>query len=189
MLSCVFQFGTFFSVDLSESRCIFTFGPSSSPSNSLSMLLIHLFFLLFSLSSPILLQIYFVSCHQVVGMCLCIIPLYSGKIVSLLWTILFCLYCFLQSRYLFSLPSFASTFWFISSSCIVCFTCVAFTFLCQRTFSILSFLLVVLDFLSAFPVEFPIQVVCFCSCSFEEHRFYNRLISFLHRLVRLVPWS
>ena len=47
---------------------------------------------------------------------------------SLFWDIPFCLYCFILSRCLFSLPSFARTFWFISSSCIVYFNCVAFLF-------------------------------------------------------------
>ena len=37
-------------------------------------------------------------------------------------------YCFILSRYLFSYPSFTCSFWFISSSCIVCFTCVDFSF-------------------------------------------------------------
>ena len=39
----------------------------------------------------------------------------------------------------------------------------------QRIFSVLAFLLVVVDFLSMFPVEFPILVLRFCSCSLEEH--------------------
>ena len=38
-------------------------------------------------------------------------------------------YYFTFRWYLFNLPSFASTFWFISSSCIVNFLCVAFSFL------------------------------------------------------------
>ena len=54
--------------------------------------------------------------------------------------------------------------------------------------SVLLFLLVVVDFLSALPVEFPIQVLSFCSCFLREHRFHLRLIWLLHRLVRLIPW-
>ena len=50
------------------------------------------------------------------------------------------------------------------------------------------FFLLVLDFLSAFPVEFPIQVVGFCLWSFGEHRFYHRLIWLLHRFIHLNPW-
>ena len=37
--------------------------------------------------------------------------------------VLFCLYCLIMSQYYFSLPSFATTFRFITSSRIVCFTC------------------------------------------------------------------
>ena len=36
---------------------------------------------------------------------------------------------FILSRYLFSIPSSTSTFWFISSSCIFCFICIAFLYL------------------------------------------------------------
>ena len=43
--------------------------------------------------------------------------------------VFFFLYCFTLCRYLFNLPSFASTFWLISSSSIVIFSCVAFSFL------------------------------------------------------------
>ena len=51
-------------------------------------------------------------CHTVVGMCWCIHSLLSDRIfLSLFWNILLCLYCFILSRYLFSLPSFANTFW------------------------------------------------------------------------------
>ena len=45
------------------------------------------------------------------------------------WNILFCLYYFSLCRYLFNLPSFANTFWFISSSWVFIFSCVAFSFL------------------------------------------------------------
>ena len=42
---------------------------------------------------------------------------------SFIWNILFCLYCFIVSWCLFSFPSFASSFRFPSSSCIVCLAC------------------------------------------------------------------
>ena len=59
----------------------------------------------------------------------CILDLLASRIFSLFWNVFFCLYRFILSRYLFSLSSFASTFWFISSSCIVYFACyVAFLF-------------------------------------------------------------
>ena len=51
----VFQFDIF-CVILSESMCSSAFGPSSSPSNSFAMLLIHSAFLLCSLACNILLQ-------------------------------------------------------------------------------------------------------------------------------------
>ena len=56
----------------------------------------------------------------------------------------------------------------------------------QRSVSVLSFLLIVKDFLSAFPVQFPIKVLSFCSCSLRKRRFYQRLISLSHRLVLLI---
>ena len=48
---------------------------------------------------------------------------------SLFWNVLFCLYYFTLCRYLFNLPSFPRTFWFISSSCTVIFSLVVFSFL------------------------------------------------------------
>ena len=46
-----------------------------------------------------------------------IFPLIVGRIFfSLFWNVLFCLYCFVFTRYLFSLPTFASIFWLVFSS-------------------------------------------------------------------------
>ena len=45
---------------------------------------------------------------------------------SIFSNILIYRYCFIRFRYLWSFVSFASYFRFISSSCDVCFTCVAF---------------------------------------------------------------
>ena len=59
----------------------------------------------------------------------------------------------------------------------------------QRLSFVLSFLLVIIDFLSAFPVDFAIQVLGFCSFFFlgkKKIRFFYKLISLLHRLVRLI---
>ena len=61
-----------------------------------------------------------------------------------------------------------------------------FTFL--SFFFALSFLLVVIDFFFAFPVEFPIQVLSFSPSSLVEYNIHLRLISLQHRLVRLTPW-
>ena len=129
----IFQFGTFLSVALSESLCIFDFGSSLSPSNSFPMLLVHSDFLLYSLHSQ-----YFtlkLFCFLVIQLLVCFHAFSSHLLVeffSLFWNILFYLHCFILSQYHFSLPSFASTSWFISSSCIVCFTCVAFFFSSQH---------------------------------------------------------
>ena len=57
----VFELGNFLHVALSESRCIFAFGSSSSPSYSFPILIIHSAFLLCSLRRHILHQNCFVS--------------------------------------------------------------------------------------------------------------------------------
>ena len=82
--------------------CIFAFGPSSSPSNCFLVLLIQSGFFCYVL----LVAIFYskLSLHP----------------VAISWNVLFCLY-FTLSRYLFNLPSFASTFWCISSSFFVIF--------------------------------------------------------------------
>ena len=139
---------------------------------------IHSAFLLFSLCSHILFRNCLFPFYPVVGMCSCILPLFVGRIFFRCFGIkLFCLYCCITSLYL-SLLSFASTFCFISLSYIVCFTCDAFSFIptmFRRFSAVFSFSLVV-DFLSAFPVEFPIQVLSFRVCLFGEHRFFHELI-------------
>ena len=109
-------------------------------------------------------------CHPVV-MSSRTITLLASRIFSLFWNVQFCQNCFPLSRNLFSLPFFARTFWFISFSCIVCFTRVAFSFLPQHVpafFLGLIILVVVVDFLSRFSVEFPNQVLGFCKCFFRE---------------------
>ena len=117
----------FFSVILSKSTYISAFGPSSS----LIILLIRsvfslcfFFFLLyfspksFGFSYIYLLYVFVSS------------PTCWENFFSLFWNVLFCLYCFTLCRYLFNLLSFSNTLWFISSSCFVIFSCVAFSFLC-----------------------------------------------------------
>ena len=82
----------------------------------------------------------------------------------------FFLCCFTLCGYLLNLYSFTSTFWYISSSCIVIFSCVALTFcpnMFQRFSFILSFLPIFVVFLSAFPVEFHIQVLIFLFVLFK----------------------
>ena len=66
--------------------------------------------------------------HQVVGIFYVHFRLIVDRIFFH-WYGMFCLYCFTFCRYLFNLPPFASTFWFISSSFIVSFSSVVFSFL------------------------------------------------------------
>ena len=56
-------------------------------------------------------------------MCSCILSYSQVELFSSFRNVLLCLHCFILSRYIFSLPSFVNTFWFISSSCLVCLTC------------------------------------------------------------------
>ena len=119
----------FLCVVLSESMCIFTFGLSSSPSNPFPMLFIHSAFLLFFLGCHILLKNCFASFASGYWHVFVPFPFTCWKnFLSLFWNVLFCLYCFSLSRYFSDLPSFASTFWFISSSCIVIFLVLLFFF-------------------------------------------------------------
>ena len=109
----IFQFRTFLIIALSESMCIFGLKSSSSSCISFSMLIIHI--LLQNCSASFSSSCWCVSVHSV--------P--TSRIFSffLLWNVLFCLYCFVLSQYRFSFLSFACSFWFISSSCIVCVNC------------------------------------------------------------------
>ena len=92
------------------------------------MLFIHSTFLLCSLGCHILLQ----NCSVSLASGCCISPNLLVEFFMLFWNVLFCLYCFTLCRYLFNLSSFASIFWFISSSCIIIFSCVVFFFLFQH---------------------------------------------------------
>ena len=119
------------------------------------------------------------SCH--------LIPVVDKK-NSLFWNVLFCLYCFTLCRYLFNLLSFASTFCFISSSCTVIFSRIAFPFLFQHippSFFCFIILACFRRYLSAFPVEFSILILTFSSCFLRESQSSHKLISSLHRLVHL----
>ena len=104
---------------------------------------------------------------------------------SLFWNVLFRLYCLVLSRYLFSLPSFASIFLvgllklFFSSSCLS-FSNSSVHFLMFR-FSILACcrgLFICDSSLSSYPVlDF-----------LRGARFFHRLIFLLRILNRLTPW-
>ena len=92
---------------------------SSRLSKSFPKFLIHSAFLLCSLLSFCFLVIWLLACHR------------AGRIFCCFGMSCF-VYGFILCRYLFSFPSFASTFWFISTSCIICFTSVTFFFLSQH---------------------------------------------------------
>ena len=90
-------------------------------------------------------------CHPVIRMCWCIHLLLANRIFFVfVGNFLFSLYSTILSQYLFSLPLLASTFWFISSTCIMSFSSwVAFCFppiLFLGSSSVLSSLPVVIDF-------------------------------------------
>ena len=131
----VFQFGIF-SVILSESKCIFAFSLSSSPSASFPLLLIHsaFFVVVFFWFLYITSKLFSFPCICLLVCLRAIYPYLLVEFFSLFWNILFCLYFFILSRYLFNLPSLACTFCFFSSSCIVISICVAF-FLFVSTYS------------------------------------------------------
>ena len=164
---------------------MFAFGASSSFCNSFSMLFIQLPFLLYSLRSHICSKIMLYPCHLVIGMSSCILPLLSGITFLLIWSVLFCLYCFILSLYL----SFPSTFWFTSSSCIICFTsCVVFFFSSQNV-PMFYFYLILFACCPRFLTCISSQISHpgFESlCSLVEARFYLRLISLQRRLVSLI---
>ena len=89
-------------------------------------------------------------------------------------------------RYLFNLPSFAKTFWFISSSCIA-ISRVAFSFLFPRI-PASFFCFIILScfrwfFYLRFQSNFPSWFWPFCFL--RESQFSHKLISPLHRLVHL----
>ena len=98
---------------------IFAFGSFSNPSKSFA-------FRFFCYVKILYTKSVLFPCHAVVGLSSCILPLLPSNF-SLVFSVLFSLYCFIQPRYILSLPSFISTFLFIFLSCIFCFSC----FLCS----------------------------------------------------------
>ena len=94
--------------------------------NSFSILFIHSTFLLYS---HILLQNCFYILH--------VFP-YLQVEFSFIFFRKSCFVCIIWSscRYLFSLPSFTRSFWFITSSFIVCSNCIAFLISSQHIFAL-----------------------------------------------------
>ena len=136
----------FLNVALFKLRCIFALGPSSSPSNSFSILLIYSAFQLCSLSSRLFLQNFFVSLSSGCWYVFVYSPLLAGRIFFR---------CFGMSCFISIILSCLDTFWFISLSfCGLFYLWCFFAFhpnILQCSFSVLSFLLV--DFLSMFSIS------------------------------------
>ena len=118
----VFQFGILFSVFI----WISVLEPSSSPSSSFIILFIHSAFSSWFLVGIFLSKIVRFFLHPVVCMFSChSLPIVDRISFRCFGKSFFCLDCFTLCWYLFNLPSFASTFWFISSSVTVIFYRVA----------------------------------------------------------------
>ena len=153
----------FLSISLSG-LMYFSFCPSSSPSNTFSMLFIHSAFLLCFLRCAIFCpQIALFPYHPVVGLSSCNLFLLEDRIFF---------HCF------------------GSSNCIVCFTYVAYSFLSQH---VLEFFLCLIIFTCCrrFLICISSQISQpgfeFLLVFWEEPRFFHILISLLHRLVCLIP--
>ena len=138
-------------------KAYFPFGPSSSPCNSISALLIRSDFLLGSLRFHIFLQNCFDSLAFGYVYVFVLFPSHAGRIFFRYFG-MFCLNCLILSEYLFSLPSFTGTFWLISSSCIVCSYCVVLFFLSQH-------ILVVFFLSKHFCLLLKLSYLCFQSDS------------------------
>ena len=115
-------------------------------------------------------------CHQVVGMSSYILLLLASRIF---FVVLECpvlsILLFPLFRYLFSPPSFTSTFGFISSSCIVCLTCVAFYFLFQQVPALFLCLIIFLccqRFLICISCRISYPGLEIRLCSFREYWFF-----------------
>ena len=125
-------------------------------------------------------------CHLIVGTCWRIHLQLADRTFLSFWNVLFFLYCFILSWYVFSLPF--PPVYILLFYCLF-YLCFSFSFQHLPAFFLcLIVSLDVVDFLSAFPVEFPIQVLSFCLCSLDQRRFFRRVISLQLRLVHLILW-
>ena len=151
----------FFSVALSESRCIFTLGHFSYSFNSFpvfSLMLSSFTYLSQNLFCFLFIWLLFVFAHSSPYLLVEFFVVFECSVYP---------YFFILSRYIFSLPSFVSTFWFIFSSCIVCFNCCAAFFLFLP-----AFLLCLIMFACCrrllICISSRISHSGFCSCSFTD---------------------
>ena len=182
----VFQFDILFSVVLSKSMCISVLGPSSSSSSSLLMLFIHSAFSLCFLVAIFLSKIVRFLLHPVVGMFSC----YSLPVVDRIFFRCFgksCFVCsvlpFVDIALIFLLsPALSGLFPQVVLLFFPVFP-VPFPPLISAPLFFLSFWLVFVVFLFAFPVEFPIPVLTVSSCFLRGSQFSHKLILHLYRLV------
>ena len=114
--SGVFQFDNFY-VFPCVRRGICSFGGLLRALATLFLCCLSIRLFRYDLSVPIhCSKIFLLLSHSVVGMASSNLPLLGGRIFSLFWIVLFYLYCLVLPRYLFSLPSFASSPSFIFRS-------------------------------------------------------------------------
>ena len=184
----VFQFDILFSAVLSKSMFISVLGPSLSLSSSLVILFIHSAFSLFFLVAIFSSKMVWFLWHLVVGMFLChSLPIVDrifsrsfgkSRFVCIVLPFVDISLIFLLSPTLSGLfPQVALYFSYVASSFL-------FPFISAPLF-LLSFWLVFVVLLFAFPVEFPIQVFIVSSCSLNGSQFSYKLILYLIRLVYL----
>ena len=104
---------------------------------------------------------------------------------------MFCLYRFTLWPYLFILPSFAGTFWFISSNCIVTFSSVVFSYFSRHVPAYFTCFIIFACFRSflisiSSRISNPSFNFFFCLWSLKESRFSHKLILLWY--VHLSQW-
>ena len=130
--------------------------------------------------------------HPAVDISSCILPLFAGRFFYVILEFPILPVLFDPISLFFSLPSLAGTFWFISSSYVVCSNYVTCLSSCQRIFTFFlclsifaccrRFLICVSNLIFHPGVQF---LFVFCAGGGDVFR---RLISLQHRLVHLILW-
>ena len=156
-------------------RCIFS--PSVFLQVLLTLFLCCLFIRFFSyvvLVAIFCSKIVLFPLHPVVGKTLCHLPLLVGRIFSryfgISWLVCIVLPCLDIFLIFLHSPVISGLFFRVVLSFLHVLRFPFCPNMFQRFSFVLSFLLVV-DFLSAFPVEFPIKVLSFCLCFFSQTNF------------------
>ena len=166
----VFQFSTFFNVDLSYFRCMSTSGPFFSSLFSF-YLSIRSFYYVLSVTMFYSKIVLFLL-HQVIGMYSCILNLLRGRIF-LHYFGMFVLVDSIMVSFNFSF--FSNNFKFISSSYIVQLVfCFVFIFLSQYILACFSFLSTSTCGCNFFTCSSSL-IVHFCLGSFWRYQFYHTL--------------